>query len=128
MRDCIESAVQRKINVDAMERELFGCDHAQIGALLLKEWKLPSLLVATTQYHHVPTRSQSYSLEAAYVHIANIIVSMLKMGHSGDIRIPKLDHAAWSQLGIHYDIIDNIVEQVETQYLSAVEFVLGEAA
>ena len=127
-RTCIERADRLHVHLDNMEREVFGFDHAMLGGLLLKEWKLPPQLVEATQYHHMPSRSMTYPVETSYVHIANLIVSMLQLGNSGDKRIPRLDHGAWASLGFNVDIVDGVVDEVHSQYNSAVEFVLGAAA
>jgi len=128
MRQCIEQAKEKSLHLDHVERETFGFDHALLGGLLLKVWKLPPQLVDATYYHHTPSKSMSYPIEASYVHIANLLVSMLCLGTSGDKMIPKLDHAAWTCLGFNVEIVDNVVEEVNKQYHGAVDFVLGAAA
>jgi len=128
MRCCIETAAQFGQNLDKIERDMLGFDHALLGGLLLKEWKLPPSLVAATQFHHNPSQSTAYAVETAYVHIANLIVSTLLLGNSGDRRIPKLDHEAWSSLGFKVDVMDRVIEDINQQYDSATEFVLGAAA
>lgn len=36
------------------EREVFGCDHGQVGAYLLSLWGLPDPIVEAVCYHHMP--------------------------------------------------------------------------
>ena len=38
----------------ALEQEAFGMDHAEVGAALAEEWKLPPMLVAPIRYHEYP--------------------------------------------------------------------------
>lgn len=38
----------------AVEQELMGVDHAELGALLAEKWQLPEILVAPIRYHHNP--------------------------------------------------------------------------
>lgn len=128
MLQCCQRSQTESITLDLIERESFGFDHALLGGMLLKEWKLPPQLVESTQFHHSPSRSMTYPVEASYVHIANIIVTMLQFGNSGDPRVPKLDHGAWASLGFQADIVDTLVDDVKAQYNSAVEFILGAAA
>lgn len=128
MRQCIELANRTNKPLDEVERNIFGFDHALLGGLLLKEWKLPPLLVETTQHHHSPSRSTTFPVEAAYVHIANFITTMMNLGSNGARTIPKLDHVSWERLDFSADIIDRVTDEVREQYTCAVEFVLGEAA
>ena len=41
-------------SLHALERHAFGLDHAEVGAALAEEWKLPPLLVAPIRYHETP--------------------------------------------------------------------------
>jgi HD-like signal output (HDOD) protein len=36
----------------ALESEVLGCDHAEIGDKLMKKWKMPPSLRACVQMHH----------------------------------------------------------------------------
>jgi len=128
MRDCINQATLQHKNLDKVESEALGFDHAYLGGLLLKEWKLPAHLVESTQFHHAPSRSLTYPVETAYIHVANLIVSMMVLGNSGEKRIPKLDAAAWELLNLNFDVVDGVIDNIRGQYNAAVEFVLGAAA
>ncbi len=45
-------AAERAIPIDEAEREVFGLDHAEIGAMLAESWKLPALLASCIRNHH----------------------------------------------------------------------------
>jgi HD-like signal output (HDOD) protein len=38
--------------LDSLEREAFGFDHAQVGALMAEDWGLPEYLVDSIRRHH----------------------------------------------------------------------------
>ncbi|MBN2233273.1 MAG: HDOD domain-containing protein [Deltaproteobacteria bacterium] len=59
----------------AMEREVFGVDHAQLGAWLLNWWNMPLPIIAATLYHHHPPAGGNPD-DAAFltlVHIADLL-------------------------------------------------------
>lgn len=41
-------------SLDSLERDLFGFDHADIGALMAEDWGLPEYLVQAIGGHHAP--------------------------------------------------------------------------
>jgi len=58
----------------AVEEELIGVSHAEIGAYLLGIWGLPSPVVEAVAHHHHPERVVQETLDAvAIVHIANFL-------------------------------------------------------
>jgi len=107
------------------ERKHFGYDHADVGALLLKEWRLPKRIIETTFSHHRPHRAKEYVAESAMVHVGNILALSLQMGSSGESFVPPLADDAWQQLGLELDNIDMVLNEMEKQYTVAVDLILG---
>src|SRR5207249_4672691 len=81
-----------------IEREVFGFDHATAGGVLLHVWGLPPSLTETVRCHHTPGDAQQYALEAVVVHLADIIVTALGLGSSGNEAVPSLSPTAWDRL------------------------------
>lgn len=55
-----------------VENEMLGLDHAEIGAVLLALWGLPTELVQVVRYHHAPDRAPAkLQLLATAVHVAD---------------------------------------------------------
>ncbi|MCH8134376.1 MAG: HDOD domain-containing protein [Proteobacteria bacterium] len=48
----LEQAKELQTPLHAIEKEVFGYDHAVLGALLAKKWKLPEPIVAAILHHH----------------------------------------------------------------------------
>ena len=46
-----------ELQLDALERELFGYDHAAIGSLMAEDWGLPEYLIRAIGGHHEPNGS-----------------------------------------------------------------------
>ena len=56
-----------------VESQILKFNHAQVGGILLKEWKLPLSLVAAINYHHDPLNAQEYVTEASVIHVADYL-------------------------------------------------------
>lgn len=67
----IEIATQKNISLYLAERELLGFDYAQVGAELMREWKLPKSLQEITEFHVEPEKASDFQLETAIIHIAS---------------------------------------------------------
>ena len=127
IHQAMEQARQTESLLYEVEYQILGFDHARLGGLLLKEWKLPPQLVETTAYHHAPGRAADYSNDVAVIHIADLIANTLQFGSSGEHLVPALVPEAWDKLGLPATVTRVILNEVEKQYQVAVDFVLGNA-
>jgi HD-like signal output (HDOD) protein len=57
------------------EKEILGIDHAELGALYLRRHNLPTILVETTLYHHVPEQAGTSAALAASVQVADLLMN-----------------------------------------------------
>lgn len=108
-----------------VEKEVLGFDHAKLGAMLLKKWKLPEDIVSAVYYHHMPTVSSGDIIGPAIVHIADIISNALQLGLSGEKFVPGLNTKAWEALGLEIEVLSSIIEQLHVQHDEAVNYILG---
>lgn len=69
--------IRRRVEEDSIalreaERGVVGCDHAEIGATLLRSWRIPEIIVEAVADHHRPKTDGTGPL-AAVVHVADAI-------------------------------------------------------
>lgn len=126
-RAALARARERDELLHVAERQMIGFDHAVIGATLLRTWGLPASLEEAVAAHHEPKKSQRYPLEAAVVHVADVIVHALQFGGSGERFVPPLDPAAWELLELAPAVIAGVVEDVEAQYDDVTRAIVAEA-
>lgn len=90
------------------EREVVGCDHAEVGACLLKQWGLPAVLVEAVANHHAPT-SKPRPLLSAIVHVADIVA--LEAGISPGLAsfAMRVDESAVEALGLDREQLESLV-------------------
>ena len=104
------------------ETDYLGCDHAEVGKQLMKQWKLPLILENNVFYHHNPSQSQQ-PVPATIVHLADIIVNSLGIGSSGERFVPPLDNAAWENLEFPISSFEKVIGQATHQF-KALETIL----
>ena len=107
------------------ETETLGFDHAKIGGLLLKKWKLPISLENIVQYHHAPQESKD-PLEPAIVHIADILTNAIGMGSSGERFVPPLDPDAWECVGLSPNILSLTIKQLDREIEETTRFLFSD--
>ncbi len=71
-----------ELNLLAVEREVIGGDHAEIGGMYLENQGVPAPLIAAARWHHAPESSNSNL--AAAVQIADLLVRHARIGQSGN--------------------------------------------
>jgi len=60
-------ALEPEVPVCQVEDETLGFDHAELGAFVAEQWRLPEQLTTAIRYHHAPDRYQGEHAEMVYV-------------------------------------------------------------
>jgi len=110
----IEAMVHdRGLSMREAETEVLGFNHAEVGGWLAKTWNLPSKLVEPVAMHHNPAGAKKEKLAAAIVHVGDIIIRGMGLGHGEDIWVPALAQSAWQLLKLTAADLDEILLEVE---------------
>lgn len=123
--EILEQCSEKKELMYKVEKDVLGFDHAKLGAMLLKKWKLPDEVVAAVYYHHMPSVSSANIIAPATIHIADIMSHALQFGSSGEEFVPTFNEKAWKALDLEVEIISPILEQLNVQHAEAVKYILG---
>ena len=91
-------------------------DHADVGGLLLSEWRLPKSLEDAVRFHHRLGRSRQFPLESSITHVADLITNALEMGTSGEHFVPALEVSAWVEIGLSASVIGPLTQQMDQQF------------
>ena len=90
--------------------------HAEVGALLMENWKLPERLVATLRYHHRPEEApDAHRQIAAVAHAADVLARAILVGSGGDGKIPALSEAAWAALKVSEADLPELLAEISTE-------------
>jgi hypothetical protein len=98
-----------------MEGEQLGFTHAEVGGRLLEKWRIPASIAEPVACHHSPATARKFPLEAAFIHLADIICKSQGLGFNGEWFIPPLEPASWERLEIPPASLPEIVRHVESQ-------------
>ncbi len=77
-------AFEEGLSFDEAERRVLDTDHAEVGALLLAEWGLPSSIVDVVAQHHHPQHASEDPLTTDLVHAADQLVLSSALGSGID--------------------------------------------
>ncbi len=79
-----------------VEKEMFGLDHSDVGALLIDAWHLPEIYKTVIAYHHNPTQAPEHRELVHLVYLADVFMHKFVAGleieqiNTADIE-PSLD-------------------------------------
>lgn len=108
------------------EREIVGFDHALLGKVLLQSWNLPQALQEAVEFHHTPELAGSHAVEAATLHVADIIINAMQYGSRGEFVVSPVDAEAWDRLGLPVSILPQTMQQIDHQLHSIAKVFFGE--
>ncbi len=95
-----------------LESAHFGVDHAEMGAAIAVNWRLPGPLVNAIRYHHQPSKATEGAILAASVHVADSAMMMLGVGLGKDGLQYEVDPQAFERVSWKPDRLNELVEKV----------------
>ena len=99
-----------------LERDAFGVDHAEIGAALAEEWKLPPMLVAPIRYHESPDAAPEDVLPLVRCVALGNRVAEIFLSEEGGGNALDLYHtqgAAWFDM--RHDVAGQVLREIHQQ-------------
>lgn len=123
-RETLENSTTKNEPLFVTEYSQFGYDHGEVGGVLLHNWGLPVSLEEAVRYHHNPSFSKRFPLEASTVHVSDIIANAMKFGTSGEHFVPPLESDAWEQLRLPVSILAPALEQIDRQFSDSAKLFL----
>jgi len=95
----IACSKNRPCELNVAERELFGMDHGQIGALFVENWQLPRSIAEVMRYHHDLTKAEINRPLVALVSFADVLCRILNAGDGGNYAPPIFNAELANELG-----------------------------
>ena len=106
------------------ERELIGCDFAQVGGALADAWQLPASFGGAIRHQNQPQRAGDYALEASLLHIAAMLAEGRINGDGSLAYDARIEPFAWLTIGLNTDCLSEVLYEVEAD-LSATSQLFG---
>jgi len=82
------------------EESVIGCNHMQVGAELLRKWRLPEALVTVVGSHHRPLAAGDYRLDACLVHLASAVANGEANGLAMEETLESIEPGVWELTGL----------------------------
>ena len=76
----IDGEELQDVPFEQVERSIFGIDHAEIGANILKRWSFPPSMISAVRWHHEPDGAPKTSHLIDVVHVADVLCLMSGIG------------------------------------------------
>lgn len=106
------------------ERHVFGFDHMQVGAALIKSWKLAPVLEECIEFHHEPQNAKEFPAEVALINIANAVAVMADFDSmSEDDEIPMINPISWKLTGLSKEDLPEAIKKAQEE-IKEIESVL----
>lgn len=111
----------------AQEGRVFGFNYADLGAALLRAWRLPEVLHTAVAYHLEPARAPAFAREVAIVHVARDVAAGLtpdlKARASLADYTPGFDAAAWELLDLDAAVLPDLRQTSLYQAFEVLEII-----
>ena len=111
----IDFALKENTTFDIAEREIFGIDHAEVGAAFLEYWNLPPTIVEVVRWHHQPEDYPNKTIVIDLTHIADGLVLMSGIGAGLDGLNYRISKEVVSRLQFNNRIAEAVVSEIITE-------------
>ncbi|MCK5683775.1 HDOD domain-containing protein [bacterium] len=106
-------ALQQGVSFDEAEKEILGIDHAEVGGILLENWKLPDHFINVAKYHHKPHLfPDGENILIDLVHTADALVMMSGLGTGADGLNYRVDQNVMDRLNLKKVMAEKIIANV----------------
>ncbi len=119
-REILEHAERHEVLLYEAEIDLTGFDHGDVGGILMQTWNMPESLVECVTLHHRPDEALAFPVEAATIHLADLIANSLRLGRSGERRVPARWLGVWDALDLDPAELPDLMTSVRDQYAQVV--------
>lgn len=114
MGQILDLAEERGITFVEAERELFGFDHADVGAAVAEKWCFPEeVRDAIARHHEVSVSDPTPILDA--VKLANMVAKTVGVGLGAEGMNLHAESDSLKRLGLHFNDFGRICSEVITQ-------------
>ncbi len=114
--DAIAASVRDQRSLQAVEQEVFGYTHADVGSVLAIQWFLPEELTIAIRYHHEPESDPFYKTLSTLVGVADASASARGHGAIEGELVPSVSEAALATIGLGQDDVDNLLDEADAEF------------
>jgi len=109
--DAISAHVTAEKSFQAIERDVLGADHAEIGARILQNWSFPNNVVNAVRWHHEPDLAPEPNNMTDVVHAANVLCQMIGIGTGREGLQYEPAQGTVKRLGLNAALLEKLASQ-----------------
>lgn len=113
--EAAELSASKGVDLHLAEREAIGFDYAQVGAELMREWKLPKSLQEVTEFQNEPGKASQYKLEASLLHISTAITRNALAENPISPETLNVNPICWDITGLSVESMAGLKHEVDQQ-------------
>lgn len=102
------------------EQTCLGIDHAHLGAVIARRWRLPEMVIDAIEHHHAPGQAGAGASAAAALHLIDTCLAQHGDGFAasrppdpGALQAFRLDETRYARL---YDAIQPLLRSARTSF------------
>jgi HD-like signal output (HDOD) protein len=125
LRNVVERLAAQTTGFLALESEIVGATHQEMGAALTAKWKFPRHVQAAVGFHHRPeTLSSELSRFVMIVHCADVLCCQQQIGFSLTAQNEEFTEELLEAIGISIDQLVTVRDEMGPE-LEEAETLLG---
>ncbi|WP_300158510.1 HDOD domain-containing protein [Solidesulfovibrio sp.] len=117
-------AHERQIPFEKAEQEILGIDHAELGAILLERWSIPTPIVNVVRYRLRPDDCPEPDLALDLVHVGDVIAKMTGIGMGIDGMQYTPSAAVFARLDVTPEQMEAVMETILEQIAEVREILM----
>lgn len=106
------NSMSRPVSILAVEEKMFSSNHAMIGVLMAKKWRLPIDMIQATMLHHTPAcsriKNDKVRAMVAMAKVANSIIAEISLGAYRGQEMKDYEEDGLEELMIPYEVVSEI--------------------
>ena len=107
----IDGEEMQDVPFEQVERSMFGIDHAEIGANILRRWSFPPAMISAVRWHHDPDAAPKPNHLIDVVHVADVLCLMSGIGVGREGLQYRPSPTACERIGLAEGILEKVASQ-----------------
>jgi len=107
----IDGEDMQDVPFEQVERSIFGIDHAEIGANILRRWSFPPSMITAVRWHHDPDGAPKTSHLIDVVHVADVLCLMSGIGVGREGLQYRPSPTACERIGLTEALLEKVASQ-----------------
>jgi HD-like signal output (HDOD) protein len=115
----LRRAVQEQRSETAVEAEVFGFTHADVGSVLAIKWSLPEDLAIAIRYHHSPSRDPFHRSLSSLIHLADQLAWRAGSPSTVGTTAATMDPEVYGHIGLDAARVEELVPQIQEDFAAS---------